>query len=642
MIFHRLGDFWSNRPPVWRWRAVLGGLALALVAALLLSDKPWDVARDAAKLKLPHIVAIWGWWAALADVAILGGLMFLCPWWAGTLHDERSTLNAQLSTPRWFWPLVIAAMVLAGCFAFPRLGHGFWDDEEFTVRSAVVGKFVRDKKTGEIRFDRLRWDETFFDYRTPNNHILHSALARVSAEASGAANRPEGLPFDERAIRMPAFIFGMLAVAAVAWLLLDFSLPLAGVVAAFLLAMHPWVIRYASEARGYSMVLCLVPVLLVFWRRAVLTGVWKWWTAFAACQFALVYTYPGMALFLVTLNVTTLPTLFFSKDVAGPFAAQSGRWFCVNALAALPAVILMAPLLPQAKEYFDFSRGAILEFGWLKNAGCYLLAGVPWGGSEEFYPALQSLWRHHPLPGSLLVICTVFFMLAGFCRLASGGWTATVPAMVLVVAPLVTFFAARAKMLLIYESYLIHALVGVVAFSAVGIVSVSEKIFARLPRARPAVFAACAVVVAGYFAATMGFRSWLADYPLQQIRESVELTRPTLDPGSDAHDEALTASFCIPPYLYDAHMVRLDSANDLIAMLRRADREGKTLFLNIGMPWAARDYSPKMWAMFNDPALFTDRVHLRGFDPGLDRIVARYVPGSAESYDFARYEGEDR
>ena len=118
--------------------------------------------------------------------------------------------------------------------------------------------------------------------------------------------------------------------------------------------------------------------------------------------------------------------------------------------------------------------------------------------------------------------------------------------------------------------------------------------------------------------------------------------RGTLDPSSAGQESVRTASFCIPPYLYDAHMERLDSAGAFIAALRRADKEGVPLLLNVGMPWAARQYSPQMWSLFTNRELFEEPVHLRGFEPSLDRLVAKYKRYSAENFDFTAYRDGER
>ena len=119
-------------------------------------------------------------------------------------------------------------------------------------------------------------------------------------------------------------------------------------------------------------------------------------------------------------------------------------------------------------------------------------------------------------------------------------------------------------------------------------------------------------------------------------------SRGTLDPAAAEQKDSRTASFCIPPYLYDAHMERLDSAGDFIAALQRSDKDGVPLFINIGMPWAAREYSPQMWALFNNRDLFEEPIRLRGFEPSLDRLVAKYKPHSVQAFDFSRYRIDQR
>ena len=89
-------------------------------------------------------------------------------------------------------------------------------------------------------------------------------------------------------------------------------------------------------------------------------------------------------------------------------------------------------------------------------------------------------------------------------------------------------------------------------------------------------------------------------------------------------------------------MERLDTTGAFIAALQRSDEEQVPLFLNIGMPWAAREYSPQMWKLFNNPELFEKPVRLRGFEPSLDRLVAKYKPRSAGKFDFSSYKSEER
>ncbi len=631
----RLRAVWTGLSPAARWRIALGIAALVGVVWLLWSDKPWNV-DPGPRPKVRHLVKIYTWWGGAVGVGVLSGLILLAPWWSRKVTASASAERTR--TPRWFWPLVGAAMGLTACFAYPRLDFGLWDDEELCVRESLAGRFRRVEPGGEIVFHRLKWQDTFFGYNTPNNHVLHSICSRFCGEWS----RPGELPFSEFALRIPAFVFGILGIAAVAWFVKDAGFAGAGPVAAFLLALHPWYIRYASEARGYSLILLLVPVLLVFWRRAVVEGAWKWWGLYAVTQFALLYTYPGTLFLLVVLNALTLPVLAFARQAAGPFVGQSGRWFLVTSCAAVPVFVLMLPLVPQAALYFqnEASRNILLGWSWVRGALSHLLAGVPWTGGAGFV-SLESLRQAHPwlLPSAVGVV--VFFLALGSLIFLRRGLPHAAMTAVIFATPVLMFLYSRVRGILIYEAYVIAVLPGLVALTAVGIVTVAG-LLQKLPPVRvwgPAAATACVLL---YAVLTQDFRHWMTTHPLQQIRESVLVCRPTLDPHDPRQKAILTGSFCIPPYLYDAHMIRLDSADEFINLMKLADQTGKPLFINIGMPWAAREYSPRMWKLFTDDRLFGDRREFPGFDAGLNRIVARYKPGAAAGYDFSAVQGAER
>ncbi len=638
--------------------------AIVIAIWLLIAPKPWVTAAQIhGKMDTLDYVHIYGWIAAATNIVLLGVLAVVCPWWTrspqpstlnssrdrvGTERDSQrqlSTLNSQ--APRWFWPLVVVPMVMTFFYSLPRMNHGFWDDEELNVRTTLYGKFKLNKKTGEMEFKRFDWLETVYGYsRGPNSHTLFSIASRACEDAWNSIVRPRGFPVVEWPFRVPALVLGVLAVASVAWLLKEFGLPGAGVTAAFLLAIHPWHIRYASEARGYSLLVFLVPVLFVFWRRAMITGRWKWWGAFAATEFSLIYCYPGAVFVLVVLNLITLALIATGRDCAKPRTTQAGRWFCVNVLAAILTLQLMLPLYPQAKQYFDFvsSQGFISGWSWVRNTICFMIGGAPWTKSDEpwaGYPEWLARYVENPIPFVVASSLVIALILLGAIHLLRRGWASATFVLVLSVCPPITFVLAYFKKFLLYENYVIYSLPGVVVCAAAGL-NLAASRAQRLPNGKVIVTATASFAVLGYFLYTNSFRQWIVQHPLQQIRESVIYCRGTLDPSSAGQESVRTASFCIPPYLYDAHMERLDSAGAFIAALRRADAEGVPLLLNVGMPWAARQYSPQMWSLFTNRELFEEPVHLRGFEPSLDRLVAKYKRHSAENFDFTAYRNEER
>lgn len=642
--------FWMRSDSVLRWRIVFGALVGAIVIALLVTTKPWvAVTEIRGKTDTLDYVRIYGWIAGAINVVLLTFLIILCPWWAklrGLTPNSGASVEGS-ATPRWFWPLVIVAMATTFFYSLPRMTHGFWDDEELNVRTTLWGKFKPNKKTGEVEFVRFDWLETIYGYsKGPNTHTLFSILSRACEETWNLIAKPKGFPVVEWPFRVPALVFGILAIAAFAWLLRDFGMPATGVVAAWLLAVHPWSIRYASEARGYSFVILIVPALFVFWRRAMVIGSWRWWSAYALAEFLLFYCYPGSAFILIVLNLLTLGLLAAAPGCAEPRFAQAGRWFCVNALAAMLTLQFMLPLYPQAKLYFDFvsSQGFVSGGQWVRNTVAYMVGGGPWTKSGEpwaGYPEWLARYVEHPVIFVAAASLALTLVVVGAFRLLWRSWPSATFVFVMAICPPITFTVAFFKKFLLYENYVIYSLPGVIVCAAAGLTLVAS-LLAKLSGKQTVGWIFTGSLLLGYFVFTNSFRRWLVENPLQQIRESVIYSRGTLDPAAAEQKNIRTASFCIPPYLYDAHMERLDSAGGFIAALQRSDEDGIPLFVNIGMPWAAREYSPQMWTLFNNQDLFEEPVHLRGFEPSLDRLVAKYKAHSAQTFDFSRYSLDQR
>ena len=121
-------------------------------------------------------------------------------------------------------------------------------------------------------------------YDLPNNHLFHTLLVHLSADHLGA---------EVRALRLPAFLAGLLTVAATWALGRRVHGPAAGLVAAAAVAASPVMVLFSTNARGYGPVVLafLVLVLLAteLRRRASL----PLWAAFAAVAALAGWTMPA-------------------------------------------------------------------------------------------------------------------------------------------------------------------------------------------------------------------------------------------------------------------------------------------------------------------------------------------------------------
>jgi hypothetical protein len=633
-------NFLSGRPPVWWARCILGAIFFVLVGWLILcADKPWQFdlgTRDNWRIR--EYAGFFSFWAAVLNLVILTGLFATAGWWAAQLPLPCVSENRP-KTSRWFWPCVIGAMIFCGAASAMRMNFGFAHDEDYSARRVISGAYKLDKD-GEVRGEKLRWRDTFFYYRKPNNHPLHSVAARLCVEASRLVGSTDSWHMREWIVRTPAWIGGLGAVGMLAIFLRRLVSPRAGIIAAWLLAIHPWHIRYASEARGYSLLLALIPVVLYCWMRVMGENRWKWWLLLALAQLALVYCYPAAIYILVVLNSLTFLWLL-TQAARSKEWTTIGRWFASNSFAGMAVLQLTLPLVPQLQKYMKTEEARQpLTFEWQYNTAAHFLSGTSWSKTkllESPHPELMPYAMANPVFFGLVLAALLAFGLWGCITLFRGPAPVhPIAAATLLVPGLLGFLIAKAFNQWMFEWYLIYLLPGLVAGVAVGVDHFGNRLSTRLSTGWPAVTVAAAVVLAyGFF--SQPFRAWYCTRPVEPVKEAALAVRKTLDPNDPRHKEILTATLLGKAWYYDPHAEHLKSPEQFIALLQRADRENKPLHLTVPNPWAAAYHEPALWRLFYEAGLFTDYQTFCGFDETHVRINARYVPGAVEGFRLKEF-----
>ena len=92
-----------------------------------------------------------------------------------------------------------------------------------------------------------------FYYNVPNNHVFHTLLAKLTVLLGG---------MDPVAIRLPAFVAGVLCIPAMYFVARSFNKQ-AGLLAAFGMAVFPYMILYSIMARGYSLIVLFTLLLIL-------------------------------------------------------------------------------------------------------------------------------------------------------------------------------------------------------------------------------------------------------------------------------------------------------------------------------------------------------------------------------------------
>ena len=613
---------------------LLCGLGAAGIGIfLLVAAKPWDVDLKPGKaLRIHDFVVIYEWWAAAINFALLILLALSARWWLRPARRPIVEWVPEQRTPGWFWPLVIVAMVLTAFWGAQRISRSLWDDEASSLHRAVLGQYRRDK-SGELNLRETTWEIALWNYWKPANHQLQTVLSKACLECWQAVARPIGLQFSETAVRFPCLVAGVLSVGALALLLKRLGFARAGVIAAFLLSAHPWHVRYAVELRGYIFTLLFGPLMIYCLIQAIDSGRWRWWMGFAACEFALLYAYPGCLYMVVIANACGAVALLLRHSTWNARSQHLTRLLVASTVAGMVYLQLMLPCLPQLLNYFKTER-ALGEIGlrWHRNMGAHLLAGIPWNNSDTpsaGYQELQWAAEAHPHVFLLLRSVALACLVLGALRLGlsrPAGWIAL--AVLLLPGPLV-YIVSRSKNHYLYEWYLLFTLSGLVGFVSLGLDWLTG-LARRVHRFAAPLLAGLAVTT--FIIVTQPQRRWLVTHSLQPMREAVLLTRPSLDPYDPRQKAITTLSVTGVPWSYDPNVFVVSSVEELVGYLQEADRESRTLYVNFANAWTASATRPKLFAMIEDDRLFEKTAHIQGFDPTLTTFVRRYKPGSISGY----------
>jgi uncharacterized membrane protein len=214
--------------------------------------------------------------------------------------------------PRWIW-ISVAFIVIAGVFfRFYNLDRKvFWEDEilgaihaygyteaqivaaspHLNVASDVQSYLQPSRSLGVSKtIDSLAAED-------PQHPPAYYVIAHLWTQLFGGS---------VEALRTPAAIFGVLVLPCVFWLALElFGSVASALIAVALVAVSPFFVLYAQEAREYSLWTAAIALDAVIFLRAIRSNAPAMWIAYAAVTAAALYVYPltglvalGLALYL--------------------------------------------------------------------------------------------------------------------------------------------------------------------------------------------------------------------------------------------------------------------------------------------------------------------------------------------------------
>ena len=189
-------------------------------------------------------------------------------------------------------------------------------------------------------------------YGSPNNHVLHTVLVWAAHQLGG---------WDRVVLRLPAFLSFCLLLPALWWFARREYGPTTAAFVTALAAGTPYFVEFATNGRGYTLLLLLFVATLLcgqsLVQRPERKALWATWAATIGLGF---FTMPLMAFPAATIMVWMALAHWRKRGREGlaSFAAKIAAW---SAAALAFAALLYAPIL--ATQGIDSVRAALSGFG---------------------------------------------------------------------------------------------------------------------------------------------------------------------------------------------------------------------------------------------------------------------------------------
>ncbi|MCF6313673.1 MAG: hypothetical protein L3J39_14605 [Verrucomicrobiales bacterium] len=619
---------------------------------LIFADKPWDPTLDfsasvSSKLRVHSYVVSGLWWGALINLSILSaclfGSLFYPPAPSSTPSGIDQSTNSWKSLPliqrRTILVLSLLAVALSAMLNAPLLNHSLWGDEEATARRFIVGHINR-QSDQTLRLHTPSWEKTLWNFENgPNNHVLYSILGRVSHSFAKPANGPDDLYFSEFWLRLPTYLSGLCAVATIAWLMVVLGFPRTAPLAATLLALHPWFVRWGTEARGYSLVLFLIPLILVFLLKALQSKkesqAWGWWLAYGFTEFLLIYAHLGSVYFLFPLNIAALLLAWQQarlehKSLNPLHHRRVWQYTTANLLGTILTIQLLAPCIKPLGTWLAKSRTkGDITWHWIEDWFSYFASGMPWSPWNESNPYCitlpDALEQSALLTSSALTLIAISLLIGFFSLLLNQHHRYLL--LPLLAPGLLTVLHAKVGGNLLYPWYMVGFLPLCIIVVSVGL----ERISAIIPKAKNSAWVIVALLFCGLFAIlTHEQRQLYRNHPVEALARSVRETREVINPFDPKIDEVITLDVCHATRLYDPAHLRIRNLAEFVAALKLADSTERPLFINMANTGLLTIYLPQIGQMIDNRELFQEPIVIHGLQNPCTRYIVQYIPHSLD------------
>lgn len=628
-------DLPSSAPPSPAWRrwipspgtaGLLAGLtvlvwmlrsAVVTSRSLVKARERWAAAREGtagASFKWEDAAVLGTHWSTLAALVLLIAALLTLRWWhPPTAPATLPPPPAAPRAPRWFLPALAGIVLLGGALRVPLASGSLWWDELWNVKYATVGEWRQEAgNADEVHFVPTSWTRAAWYYNKPTNHPVFTLPSKAAHEVWRTLTRPENPgAFNELVLRLPVLLGGLTAMVLTALLTRRLAGERAGILAALLMALHPWLIRYGVDARSYGLAVAFMAGAIFSLERATSAdarhpGVW-WW-AFGACQFLLMWSHV-LAHLAVCAGLFGAAVWLILRRGGDGKGRQLARLLVINAVAAAFLLVAFLPNLLQAATWGERNDdGNLLTPDYFLRTLTQVAAGM------EPPPAAGGISQEWAGLLFCLMAGTGLAVIGGMVLLKQRPGAAVILLSTLA-ATLVFLAVVHLTGIFFYHRFIITVIIPLVVLVAAGL--------SRLPG--PVLPAA---VLLGFASLTFSRTRLLLTSSYAPFRETAADLRAeaATHPGKIIPVGYGLGSHVLQCYYPELRDIRGNAAPALQELIGQARRENRPLLVALGYEGINRLNLPDGFKLLDDPALFEKISTRHGLEPEFTFHLLRLKP----------------
>ncbi|MFH1776833.1 MAG: glycosyltransferase family 39 protein [Candidatus Omnitrophota bacterium] len=293
-------------------------------------------------------------------------------------------------------PLLLGMIIVAALIRLVNFNQSLWYDEIYSVLNFI---------------DKGNFLNTVTAYAYFNNHILNSILARMAILVFGRA---------EWVFRLPAFIFGIISIGAMAKFSRLFGNKSIVWISTALLVFSALHVDQSQQSRGYTALLLFSILSCYFFLQALRKSKYSFWWGFVITTVLGLYAHLYMLMVLLSqLAVVLLGAFVFkeNKNIDTPLVQfeTANRFFLFTTIAGVVVFLFYLPVVPFI--FFELLRDYVP-----KNINfTFLLSVIKTLGSGEligsiiylilFFTGLVFIWQKE----KKIALLTITMFVIPFC-----------------------------------------------------------------------------------------------------------------------------------------------------------------------------------------------------------------------------------